>query len=83
MRTAWEASADEPDLARRLIAALRAGDEAGGDRRGRQSAALLVVSGEATGKPWVDRLYDLRVDPGEAKNVIGSRGPVAGRMAAK
>src|SRR5688572_23198992 len=43
MRDAWETSGDDTPLARRLLAALEAGDQAGGDRRGRQSAALLVV----------------------------------------
>src|SRR4051812_6248304 len=43
IRRAWDASAGEPNLARRLLAALQAGDAAGGDSRGRQSAALLVV----------------------------------------
>src|SRR5512143_2078170 len=42
MEGAWLASGDDTPLARRLFAALRAGDAAGGDRRGRQSAALLV-----------------------------------------
>jgi uncharacterized Ntn-hydrolase superfamily protein len=50
------------DLADRLIAALEAAQAAGGDIRGRQSAALLVVSAEPTGKPWVDRRFDLRVE---------------------
>jgi uncharacterized Ntn-hydrolase superfamily protein len=50
------------DLAERLLAALEAGERAGGDIRGRQSAALLVVSGQPSGKPWVDRLFDLRVE---------------------
>ncbi|RMH43149.1 MAG: DUF1028 domain-containing protein [Deltaproteobacteria bacterium] len=49
-------------LAERLVAALEAGQAAGGDIRGRQSAALLVVRGEATGQPWRDRLVDLRVE---------------------
>src|SRR5262249_54840722 len=40
MQRAWLDSASEPKLARRLLAALTAGDRAGGDRRGRQSAAL-------------------------------------------
>src|SRR5262245_15781501 len=40
MEAAWRDGAGEASLARRLLAALRAGDEAGGDRRGRQSAAL-------------------------------------------
>ena len=35
---------------------------AGGDIRGKQSAALLVVRAEATGKAWEDRLVDLRVE---------------------
>ena len=44
------------------MAALEAAQEAGGDIRGRQSAALIVVTGKPTGKPWVDRVFDLRVD---------------------
>ncbi len=50
------------DLADRMIAALEAAEAAGGDIRGRQSAALLVVSGQPTGRPWVDRKFDLRVE---------------------
>ncbi len=50
------------DLADRMLAALDAAQEAGGDIRGRQSAALIVVSGKPTGRPWADRLFDLRVD---------------------
>ena len=52
------------DLAERMLAALAAAQEAGGDIRGRQSAALLVVRGESTGRPWVggDRLFDLRIE---------------------
>jgi len=49
-------------LAERLIAALEAAQAEGGDIRGRQSAAILVVSGEPTGKIWEDRLIDLRVE---------------------
>jgi uncharacterized Ntn-hydrolase superfamily protein len=49
-------------LALRLVAALRAGQAAGGDIRGRQSAALLVVSGTFHGDPERDKLFDLRVD---------------------
>jgi uncharacterized Ntn-hydrolase superfamily protein len=44
------------------IAALDAAQGEGGDIRGRQSAALVVVKAESTGKPWADRLFDLRVD---------------------
>ncbi|MHC4217088.1 MAG: DUF1028 domain-containing protein [Planctomycetota bacterium] len=50
------------DLADRLIAALAAAQNAGGDIRGKQSAALLVVSASATGRPWEDRRFDLRVE---------------------
>ncbi len=49
-------------LAERMMAALEAGQKAGGDIRGKQSAALLVVKGKSTGKVWEDRLIDLRVD---------------------
>ncbi|WP_424358850.1 DUF1028 domain-containing protein [Methanocella sp. MCL-LM] len=52
----------EGDLAGRLITVLEAAEAAGGDIRGRQSAALVVVSGQSTGKPWVDRRFDLRVE---------------------
>ncbi|HYE89875.1 MAG TPA: DUF1028 domain-containing protein [Terriglobales bacterium] len=50
------------DLAARMLAALEAAQREGGDIRGMQSAALLVVSGEPTGRPWMDRVYDLRVE---------------------
>src|SRR6266581_1561642 len=49
-------------LADRMLAALDAAQAAGGDIRGRQSAALIVVSGKPTGKAWVDRVFDVRVD---------------------
>jgi uncharacterized Ntn-hydrolase superfamily protein len=64
MSQAYEAASG--DLADRLLAALEAAERAGGDIRGRQSAALVVVRGESTGKPWEDRLVDLRVDDAEA-----------------
>jgi uncharacterized Ntn-hydrolase superfamily protein len=50
------------DLAERLMAALEAAEGEGGDIRGRQSAALLVVAAEPSGRPWQDRRFDLRVD---------------------
>ena len=50
------------DLADRLLAALEAGQEAGGDIRGQQTAAIIVVSGISTGRPWKDRIFDLRVE---------------------
>ncbi len=49
-------------LAERMMAALEAAERAGGDVRGRQSAALLVVRGKPSDKPWSDRLIDLRVE---------------------
>jgi len=49
-------------LVDRLLAALDAAQAAGGDARGKQSAAILVVRSKSTGKPWQDKLYDLRVD---------------------
>ncbi|MEI5673721.1 MULTISPECIES: DUF1028 domain-containing protein [unclassified Nocardioides] len=66
MRDAWEASAPDLPLAHRLLAALTAGDEAGGDRRGRQSAALLVVRDEAGYGGLDDIAVDLRVDDAAA-----------------
>jgi uncharacterized Ntn-hydrolase superfamily protein len=50
------------DLADRMLAALDAAEAAGGDIRGRQSAALIVVTGKPTGQAWKDRTFDLRVD---------------------
>lgn len=60
MKRAYE-SADGP-LADRLLAALDAAEAAGGDIRGRQSAALLVVKGEPRDRPWDGRVVDLRVE---------------------
>ncbi|QQS28369.1 MAG: DUF1028 domain-containing protein [Sphingobacteriales bacterium] len=60
MAKAFETSAGT--LTMRLVAALEAAENAGGDIRGKQSAALLVVAGTATGKLWLDRLVDLRVE---------------------
>jgi len=52
-------------LAERLLAALEAAQREGGDVRGQQSAALLVVRGTATGRIWEDREVDLRVEDDE------------------
>jgi uncharacterized Ntn-hydrolase superfamily protein len=62
MAAAFTASAGESSLARRLLVALRAGDVAGGDRRGRQSAALLVVAKGLGYGGTSDVVVDLRVD---------------------
>jgi len=66
MEAAWLADVAQPRLAYRLLAALRAGDEAGGDRRGRQSAALLVVAKGMGYGGTSDVVVDLRVDDHEA-----------------
>ena len=63
------------DLTDRLLAALEAAQAEGGDIRGKQSAAILVVAGKSTGRPWADRIVDLRVedssDPiGELKRLV-------------
>ena len=50
------------DLAERMMAALDGAQAAGGDTRGRQSAALVIVSGKSTGRPWRDTRFNLRVD---------------------
>lgn len=60
MEGAWLASDGQP-FARRLLAALRAGDEAGGDSRGRQSAAMYAVE-PGSGYDHSGVLVDLRVD---------------------
>lgn len=46
----------------RLMSALDAAQDTGGDIRGKQSAAILIVKGTATDQPWNDRLIDLRVE---------------------
>ncbi len=61
MQVAFEATHGE-ELVERLVATLEAAQAVGGDIRGQQSAALLVVSGERHEKPWLGRIYDLRVE---------------------
>lgn len=61
MEKVWKENKQLP-LAERMVAVLKAGQQAGGDIRGKQSAALLVVAPEATATPWNDRLIDLRAD---------------------
>jgi uncharacterized Ntn-hydrolase superfamily protein len=60
MLEAYRSSSGE--LADRLVAALEAAEREGGDIRGRQSAALMVVAPRATGQPTEDRPVDLRVE---------------------
>jgi uncharacterized Ntn-hydrolase superfamily protein len=60
MSRAFETSTG--DLADRMLAALDAGQSVGGDIRGKQSAALLIVKGASTGRPWADKVVDLRVE---------------------
>ncbi len=74
MELSWQGSAGQP-IERRLLDALRAGDEAGGDRRGRQSAALLVVREDAGYGAGDDVAVDLRVDDHPAP--VDELGPAA------
>lgn len=65
--TVWQAMAGafskaEGPLAERMLATLEAAQAEDGDIRGKQSAALVVVSLHASEEPWNDRLVDLRVD---------------------
>jgi uncharacterized Ntn-hydrolase superfamily protein len=60
MAKAYETAKGE--LADKLFAALSAGDHAGGDRRGKQSACLLVVKRNGSYGGYTDRYLDLRVD---------------------
>ncbi len=68
--TVWPAMAKAFEVARgplaeRMLAALEAAQEQGGDIRGRQSAAILVVRAVASDQPWNDKLVDLRVEDSE------------------
>jgi uncharacterized Ntn-hydrolase superfamily protein len=49
-------------LAERMLAVLDAAQAQGGDIRGKQSAAILIVKGKSSGKPWLDKVLDLRVE---------------------
>jgi len=62
MSKAYESSTG--DLAERMLAALEAAEAEGGDIRGRQSAAILIVGPKNTNRPWTwgDRLFELRVE---------------------
>jgi uncharacterized Ntn-hydrolase superfamily protein len=60
MAAAYESA--DGDLADRMLTALVAGQEAGGDIRGKQSAAMLIVNPESTGRIWADRVLELRIE---------------------
>lgn len=68
--TVWPAmlsafkNTDAP-LAERLIASLEAAQKEGGDIRGKQSAAIVIFKGVNSGKPWEDKIMDLRVEDSE------------------
>ena len=64
MAKAFESTPGE--LVDRLMAALEAAEREGGDIRGKQSAAILVVKGKGSGAWWKDRIYDLRVEDNPA-----------------
>lgn len=59
MAEAFEKS--EGPLAERMLLAMEAGEAAGGDIRGKQSVAILVVSAKSTNQPWLDRKVDLQI----------------------
>ena len=60
MAVAYESA--EGDLAERLLAALDAAQAEGGDIRGKQSAAILIVPAEASNNPWNDVIFNLRIE---------------------
>jgi uncharacterized Ntn-hydrolase superfamily protein len=66
-KSVWPAMAEayrsaKGELVDRFLAALDAAEAEGGDIRGRQSAAILIVGAKSTGRPWYDTIFDLRVD---------------------
>lgn len=61
MATAFERSKGKP-LAERMLRALEAAQAVGGDIRGQQAAALIVVPGISNNQPWNERTVDLRID---------------------
>jgi uncharacterized Ntn-hydrolase superfamily protein len=64
MEAAWKTNNSLP-LAERMVKVLEAAQAEGGDIRGKQSAALLIVKAEASDEPWNDKVLDLRVDDHE------------------
>jgi uncharacterized Ntn-hydrolase superfamily protein len=92
-QSVWPAMADayrgtSGDLPDRLMAALEAAEGEGGDIRGMQSAAMLVVDATATGRPWAERMIDIRVEDAaqplvELKRLLGVRRAYLCRIAAE
>ncbi len=65
--TVWPAMAKafentKAPLAERMMTAMEAAQNEGGDMRGKQSAAMIVVRAKPTGNVWEDRLVDIRID---------------------
>ena len=65
--TVWSAMAEafknsKGSLAERMLIAMEAAQNEGGDIRGKQSVAILVVKGKSTGNSWEDKVVDLRVE---------------------
>ncbi len=68
--TVWEAMAKafentKGTLSQRILATLKAAEGEKGDIRGKQSASILIVKGQATGSKWEDTIMDLRVEDHE------------------
>lgn len=68
--TVWQAMAEafkntKGSLAERMLVAMEAAQKEGGDIRGKQSAAILVVKAKSTGNSWEDKVVDLRVEDNE------------------
>lgn len=61
MKKAYEGAASQP-LPERLVAALVAGESTGGDARGKQSAAIIVVGKDINAAEWSGKLVELRVE---------------------
>jgi len=68
MGSAYERNEGMP-FPERLVSALEAGERAGGDARGRQSSAILVVDGRRRPAPWEGRVVELRVEDNPEPNV--------------
>jgi len=68
--TVWPAMAkafenSSGSLAERMLSAMEAAQNEGGDIRGKQSVAILVVKGKSSGNSWGDRVVDLRIEDHE------------------